>query len=406
MILRNILLAIIALAASVGGFKLLTRSKTEASTRANLEQSVPVETRRFALTEQRAQVVGQGLVEPARAVALSAQVGGLVTRLHPALAVGGLVAEGDRLAQLDPTDYQIAVQEAQARVTIAEQEVQLEAGRREVALKEWEAMGKRRAGKVDDGARERATRVPQQRVAEANLKVAQSALQRARVALGRATLKAPFNAIVLSESLEVGQLVGPGAPVAQLVGTDAYWVKVAVPSAELEWLTVPTAEGERGSRAVVRYDIGDRVVEREGAVVRLLGQLETTGRMAQVVVEVPAPTQGAERGEALLLGAQVEVRLEGRPVDGVLELPRVALRNDHAVWVFGPDSKLTPPAPERALATPTARRGRLVVKPVTVVRRREDTVLVRVGEGLSPDDEVVVSRIATPVQGMLLRSVP
>lgn len=406
MILRNIALALLALVLSAVGFKALTGAKTEAAQRGAIEQSTPVETRRFGLTEQRAEVTGQGAVEPARAVGLSAQVSGLVTRLHPALAAGGLVREGDRLAQLDPTDYQLAVQEAQARVTIAEQEVQLEAGRREVARKEWEAMGKRRAGQVDEAARERATRVPQQRVAEANLRVAQSALQRARVALGRATLKAPFNALVLSESLEVGQLVGLGAPVAQLAGTDAYWVKVAVPSAELEWLTVPAAEGERGSRAMVRYDIGARVVEREGYVVRLLGQLESTGRMAQVVVEVPEPTRGAERGEALLLGAQVEVLLEGRPLDAAIELPRAALRGEGAVWVFGEDGKVAPPAPERPLGAPAARRGRLVVKPVTVLRRRADSVLVRAGEGLSPSDEVVVSRVATPVQGMLLRSVP
>ena len=405
MVIRNLILAVLAIALSVGGFKALVRSKPEAAQRVSVEQSTPVETSTFRVTEQRAEVIGQGAVEPARAVGVSAQVSGLVTRLHPALTAGGHIKEGERLAQLDPTDYQLAVQEAQARVTVAEQEVQLEAGRREVALKEWEAMGKRRAGKVDEAARERATRVPQQRVAEANLKVAQTALQRARVALGRAALKAPFNAIVLSESLEVGQLVTPGAPVAQLAGTDAYWVRVAVPSAELEWLTVPSEEGERGSRALVRYDIGERVVEREGFVVRLLGQLETTGRMAQVVVEVPEPTRGAERGEALLLGAQVEVRLEGRPVDGVIELPRAALRGEGAVWVFGEDGKLAPPAPERALGAPAARRGRLVVKPVTVVRRRAETVLVRAGEALSPADEVVVSRVATPVQGMLLRSV-
>ncbi len=405
MVIRNLILAVLAIALSVGGFKALVRSKPEAAQRVSVEQSTPVETSTFRVTEQRAEVIGQGAVEPARAVGVSAQVSGLVTRLHPALTAGGHIKEGERPAPLGPTDYQLAVQEAQARVTVAEQEVQLEAGRREVALKEWEAMGKRRAGKVDEAARERATRVPQQRVAEANLKVAQTALQRARVALGRAALKAPFNAIVLSESLEVGQLVTPGAPVAQLAGTDSYWVRVAVPSAELEWLTVPSEEGERGSRAVVRYDIGERVVEREGFVVRLLGQLETTGRMAQVVVEVPEPTRGAERGEALLLGAQVEVRLEGRPVDGVIELPRAALRGEGAVWVFGEDGKIAPPAPERALGAPAARRGRLVVKPVTVVRRRAETVLVRAGEALSPADEVVVSRVATPVQGMLLRSV-
>ena len=43
--------------------------------------------------------------------------------------------KGDRLIQLDPTDYSIA-REAKARVKIAQQELSLESGRR-AAAKEW-----------------------------------------------------------------------------------------------------------------------------------------------------------------------------------------------------------------------------------------------------------------------------
>jgi RND family efflux transporter MFP subunit len=422
-IIKNTLLSVGTLAVTIVIAKQIVSQKPEAQKVAPVELGVPVEIARFEPSVQNAIITAQGVVEPAHTVSLSAQVGGVVTRVHPQMVVGGFVKRGASLAQIDPSDYQLAVREAEARVQIATQEVQLEAGRREVALKEWKVMRRRLKGKIDEVTKERATREPQRRVSEANLRIAKSALRRARLNLARATLKAPFDAVVLSESVEKGQLVGPGAPVAQLVSTESFWVKASVPSSELAWVSLPSKEGERGSPVKVRYDMGERVVEREGFVARRLSQLEAVGRMAQLIIEVPNPLEEGDSEEArhpLLLGAQVRLEIQGKPLDDVIELPRNALRSGDKLWVFSPEARASLKEPSLLNASdaagpagsPTARTGRLTIKPVKVLRRRLDTVLIsareRSDEGVAPlsaQDEVVTSRLSTPVPQMLLRSV-
>ena len=77
----------------------------------------------------------------------------------------------------------------------------------------------------------------------------------------------------------------------------------------------------QGSKAVVRYDLGARTVEREGYVLRQLTQVESTGRMARIVVEVRDPLGLKSDQDGLLLGAQVEVQIIGRSLGEVIELP-------------------------------------------------------------------------------------
>ena len=77
---------------------------------------------------------------------------------------------------------------------------------------------------ISDEARDRALRTPQAEIAKSQLKIAQSALARAQVGYGRTRLKAPFNAVVLTESVDQGQLVGPGRP--SLLAGLMLWVTV------------------------------------------------------------------------------------------------------------------------------------------------------------------------------------
>ena len=247
-IIKNTLLSVGTLAVTIVMAKQIVSQKPEAQKVAPVEFGVAVELTRFEPSVQNALITAQGVVEPAHSVSLSAQVGGVVTRVHPQMVAGGFVKRGASLIQVDPSDYQLAVREAEARVQIATQEVQLEAGRREVALKEWKVMRRRLKGKVSEATKERATREPQRRVSEANLRIAKSALRRARLNLARATLKAPFNAVVLSESVEKGQLIGPGAPVAQLVSTESCWGKASVPSSGRAWLPCEGALRHGGAR--------------------------------------------------------------------------------------------------------------------------------------------------------------
>jgi len=416
MFVRNLVLTLLTLTAGIGGTVAIVKMKPQAQKKAKRDLGILVQYQRFSAESQHALISGLGLVEAARSVNVISQVGGVLTELNDQLIIGGRLKIKDHLAQIDPTDYHLAVTEAKARVKIARQEVSLEEGRQKVAEREWKLMSRRKSKRsLEEGdAKDRVLRRPQGAIARANLSIAKSILRRAKVNLNRARLKVPFNAVVLSESVEIGQFVAPGTRMAQLAGTDAFWINTSVPSSELSWIDFPQHgdKGDaRGSQALVKYDVGDRVIERTGYIVRQLTQIEPTGRMARVIVEVTDPLGLETEAPPLLLGAQVQVSLIGRPLGELIELPRSALRGASSVWIFEPENisaaerapaEAASSSPEAPQPSQLQQLGTLRVKEVEIMRRRRDTVIVRAG--LSSESLVITSNIATPVPNMRVRA--
>ncbi len=362
----RIILPLVVIGAGVGVMKRLTGSRPHAERTKPEARGALVEVQAVRRGARALQIVAYGNVVPAREVSLAAQVPGKVVSVNPELVRGGRLATGDRALGVERRDYTLAVSEAKARVAQAEHDLALEKGRREVAEREWKMLG---------SAREKgslALREPQKVLAIARLEAAKAGLSRARLDLERTRLSAPFNALVVQESVEVGQVLGRGAPVAKLVGTDAFWVEVALPVADLAWLQIP------GSEATVS-GVG---LEKPGRVLRLLGELERGGRMARVLVEVTDPLVGET---PLLLGSYVKVSFAGREAKSVVEVPRVALREGDRVWLVDAED-------------------RLEIRRVKVLRRLATSVLVE--SGLEGGDRLILSRLASPVPGMALRVKP
>src|SRR5690606_15586491 len=164
--------------------------------------------------------------------------------------------------------------------------------------------------------------------AEALIRRAESQIAIAQLNLERTSIVAPFNAMVLDESVETGQLVEPGTVVATLVGTDEFWVQASVPTDQLHHIRLPR-DGEPGAQASVFLELGEgRQVEHRGRVLRLLSDLEPSGRMARVLISIPDPLglETTERSTPLLLGSYVRVEIDAGSLDGVLAIDRAALR--------------------------------------------------------------------------------
>jgi multidrug efflux pump subunit AcrA (membrane-fusion protein) len=157
----------------------------------------------------------KGTVVPAREVVLQAELGGRVIWQSPELVVGGRFKEGEPIVRIDPRDYQLRVETHRSQVNRARLDLSIEARRGEVAKREWDAFGEI---DVSDEQRALAQREPQLESMRLALKAAQSALKKAQLDLTRTTLRAPFNAMVVSESVDSGQLISPQSLVARLVG--------------------------------------------------------------------------------------------------------------------------------------------------------------------------------------------
>ncbi len=372
---------LIILVVGIIGFVTLVRTKPKAEKNPIEERAALVEVLEVQARRHATWIEAQGTVVPASQVALSPQVSGRVVWKSPDLVAGARVSKGAPLMRIDPRDFELAVNQARAQVRRAEVELEVERGRGLVAEKEL-ALTRDRAA-VTGATNPLVLREPQLRAAEAALEGARSALAQAQLALERTTVTAPMNALVQSESVDVGQIVGPSVRVAALVGTDIFRVQASIPLDKVASIRLPS-DGEQGARAEVILNAGaDRGVWN-GEAVRLLGDLEQAGRMARLLINIPQPLDGSNP-LPLFLGAFVNVRIEGKALEDVIEIPRVALREGDEVYVMTPDS-------------------RLEIRPVEVAWRRADSVLVR--SGLAAGERIVTSRIATPLQGMALREIP
>jgi RND family efflux transporter MFP subunit len=373
-------LVVIAIGVFVAWVLFVTRPRPEKAEAPVVPTRVQIEP--VVLEDRPIRVSAMGTVIAAQQVELRPQVSGRVVGYHPQLMPGGLVEAGETLVRIDARDYRLALEDAEAALEKARFDAELERGRQKVARREFELLrsDKERLGEEEYAL---ALRKPHLRNVEAALEAAESRVQRARLEIARTTVEAPFNAIVQSESVDVGQLVNNQTTLASLVGTDAFWVQVSVPVSALEWIRADPADG---SSVEVRHARGRAApIVKPGRAVRLLGDLDPRGRMARLLVRVDDPLdldRPPDARQPLLLGAYVRATIEGRSADRVAVIPRVALREGDRVWLMNEDDVLE-------------------IRPVSTTFRGRDEVYV--ASGLEEGDRVVVSRIAAPVPGMTLK---
>lgn len=383
--LLQIFLPFVIIAAGVMLANFLISTKPKAAAEPAKERASLVKVTELAPGAHRVTVEASGTVTPARTLVVQSEVSGRVVAHHPALVAGGRIRAGEELVRIDDRDYELAVATQAANLARVKTELKVEKGRRRVAEREWNLV--QPTGDVSEEGRQLAMREPQQAAVKASISAARSALGRARLALDKTTLKAPFNALVLDEAVEADQMVGPASRLATLVGTDRYWVEVSLPVEKLRWITIPgvSTTSDKGSEVKVVQQAGRERVERTGWVARLRGELDPLGKMARVVIAVDNPLGLAADGMTtqdtpLLLGAYVTVEIAGSEVRDVAMIPREALRDGDKIWIMDAES-------------------RLEIRPIEVRWKTEAAALIA---GVAKGDKLVTGRVATPVTGLKL----
>ena len=290
---------------------------------------------------------------------------------------GGRVSKGDVLLRVDPRGYQAVVTQREAQVAQAELELQLEEGRRVVAEREWTMLG----GDKADHSEDIALRRPQLVNATAQVEGARAALAAAKLDLERTALRAPFNGVVLSEGVDLGQVVSSASQAVTLVGTDRARVEVQLPVEQLSAVAIPKGADDSGSLATVTQVLGTgHSVVRSTRVHRLVGKLDPQTRTASLTLLVDDPQGGP--GLPLMPGAYVNVDIEGTDVESAVPVPRSAIYEGGLVWLVGADDRLQ-------------RRA------VEIGFRSADDIYVT--SGLEDGERLVTSPLSMPIEGMKVR---
>jgi RND family efflux transporter MFP subunit len=373
--------------AIIGGAIILYRYQIKTSPRmgrkkppvqAKLVQVIPIRKDDCQTT-----VIADGIVMPAQQVSLRPQVTGQIVEISDDVVPGGIVKAGQSLMRIDHRDYEILVRQRQYDVASAEKDFKVELGNQAIAQQEYEFLGE----VISEEDRELVLREPQLVSAEAAVASARAALKKAELDLARCDINAPFNAIIKEKLVDLGATVSLSTNLVTLIGTDQAWIEVKVWADKLKWLTIPRSNGDSGSDVKVYNTLAwgkDRF--RTGRVIRLAGELETQGRLTRLLVSVDDPyCLNAENRNLpqLLMGSYISAEIQGRTLNSGFPVQVPHLReNGTSVWIMDD-------------------AGKLEIRPVKIAFRGPDRVYVT--EGLTENEQLVVTDIAAPVPGMPLR---
>jgi len=333
-----ILIVAFAIVVAVVLFK--TKGKAD---RSQVRAVVPVVEAIEAAPELMAALVtGTGLVRPEEEISLIPEVAGRVTKCSERLLPGGRFQKGDVLFWIDSRDYKAAVSQKESNLGQAKLALELERGRNQTALREWELLGKSEADSM------LAKREPHLLNAEAAYSAAEASLEQAKRSVNKTSVRAPFDLVVITESVDVGQVVG-GQPVAVLYGTKRALVSVAVPVQTLSTIDIPNVNSDRGSDVLVTQRLGDKSVERSAQVIGLEGQLDPKALTARLLVAIPDPLELRD-GLPLLPGAWVDIQITGHQ-ELVQAVPEQFIFDGSTLWQVKDTGELretNPPAPPKA----------------------------------------------------------
>ncbi len=349
------------------------------------QKPILVETTVAKSTSKTVVVSTIGTVIPAKRIILLPEVGGKIVAQHKNLVPGGRIKKGRIVVRIDPSDFDLALEQQRAKVTQAKTDLEVEQGRQSVAEREWSLI--REEIRPSNTSKRLVTRKVYLESAQAHLKSAESGMKKAELDRNRTVIKAPFDALVTEDFVDVGQVVGQNTQIAVLVASSAFWVRASVPMDRLSWILLPGVSGKQGSPVRVFQQIGPGLsVERDGHVVKLLGELDPKGQMARILVEVKDPLGPGDDPNApklpLLIGANVKLEIDGPILENTIEIPRLALREGNRIWVKDAESKLA-------------------IRPVEIIWSGDFTIFV--SGNIEPGEKIVTSQISIPVEGLMLR---
>ena len=373
----NVGLSMAVIVAGIIGASYISKTAPKARRRPPAKIAPLVEIVRIQPGIHNVAVQAMGTVVPAREIVLESRVSGEIVALHPQFTGGGFLKKGSEALRIDPLDYELAVTLAQARVKDSESVLKVAEEEAAAAIEEWRLLYKENP--KDTKIPALVAKEPQLEAARAKLAGDRADLRKAKLDLARTRILAPFNAIVRNKFVDIGSQVSSQEQLAELVGTDAYWIQASIPVDRLNWISIPRQPNETGSKVRIFHR---NAYELDGTVIKLLGDLEQEGRMARVLIEVRDPLGLSEKGKPrlpLLIGEYVSLEIKGRQLDDVYRIPRTALRENRHIWV-------------------ASSKDTLKIRDVDVLWRDAQTVLFR--DGLQPGDRLIVSELATPVDGM------
>lgn len=373
--LALIMLSIVVVVVMVGIAKGKRPERKETTDQAMVVDAIParVESLNFSVNSQ-------GAVNPRTQTTLVAEVSGQIVSVSNNFIAGGFFRQGEVLLQIDPSDYETALLAAQASLAARKAQLADQKARSEQAMKDWINLG--RKGEPSDLT----LRKPQLAEAQAAVQAAEAELKRAERNLERTRIKVPYDGLVRSKSVDIGQFVSPGTPLGTTFAVDYAEIRLPLSSSDMAFLDLPSATRlDRAHRVPVTLTSETRDDSRQwqAEIVRTEGVVDDRSRVVYAVAEVidPYGVLGLSQQAELRMGTFVRASIQGLRADDVVVLPRSVLQNGNTVLVANASDQLE-------------------IRQVEVVRA--EPRFIYIGSGLEGGERVVTTSLDAPIPGTRL----
>ncbi len=331
-------------------------------------------------------VSAMGSVIPAQKVNLTSRINGMVISVSPNFIPGGFLSAGEQIVQLDPTDYQLAIKQKENALAKAKFDLTLELGQQAIAKREYKLLN----ANLDKQSRELVLRKPHLALAKTAITAAEATLTQARLDLKRTQTSSPFNAIVLETNAHIGSWVSTfstGTPLIKLAGTDSFWIIASLSVDKLSKIDIPNINSDTGAEVKIFFPSAwGKQVYRTGTIKRLKVELEASGRMAELIIEIQDPLSLRDKNKGLptlILGAFVHLEITGHTLNNVLPIPENVIHSGQKIWLL-------------------TDKNTLDIIRITPVWQEQGLVFIDAKQ--LPDNAIIISSsLSTPVQGMTVR---
>jgi len=354
------------LVAAIGVFMLLTSIRQEPPKKPVENLAMLVEVALLERVDARFPVRSQGTVRPRTETVLSAEVSGAIVDISPKFIPGGIFRADEVLMRIDPTNYRVAVTQAEA--LLRQRQIEYE------GAKKLRSQGYRAESEYASAA--------------AALATAEAELVRAKRNLERTSIRLPYAGMVRSKDADIGQFVNPGTRLGVTFATDYAEVRLPLTDRDLAFVDLPyaaeiTASGEsEGPDVVLSAEQRGQLVEWHAKIVRSEGVVDESSRVTYAVAKVEDPYALDSEHEPLPMGTFVTASIEGVAMQGLLRVPRHALHgSDQLLFV---DSE-----------------NRLRIRSVNIVRA--DAEYAFISGGAEAGERVILTAMESPINGMPVR---
>jgi RND family efflux transporter MFP subunit len=307
-----------------------------------------------------------GRLAPNREVTLAAEIGGVVAAYHA--DTGDRVQKGSLLISLDPDDYQLALNEAEANLAIARTrlDLALKAYRRSKSLLPREVITQDAYDKAE----------AEYLSAAASLERVTVLVDIAKAQLAKTQIRSPFDGHAAARLVETGQLIGAGQPLMKIVESDPIRINIWLP--------------EKDYVRLDRTDPVSIVIEAFPETV-INGTIDRIG----IIADERTNTFGVEilvdnSNLALKAGMSARVRITTATKADAILIPQstVLYRSDrNEVFIAGPDNRAT----LRQVVLGLSSKDKIEI---TQGLSAGDQLIVTGGQFLKPGDTIVISALA------------